>query len=121
MYNISMQNLTPILFSAMQVPPWSTSDSPESVTERVTAAAVTSDEEEEEEHGTNQYDFILTTLLVVDEFGEGIPTAWMLSNILEIRYTFQHQAKSEFQDMSCPKLHTQTATEVGNPYSKATP
>lgn len=31
-------------------------------------------------HGTNQYDFLLTTLLVVDEFGEGIPCAWMLSN-----------------------------------------
>ncbi|SMN01522.1 hypothetical protein SPONN_2553 [uncultured Candidatus Thioglobus sp.] len=31
-------------------------------------------------HGTNQYDFLLTTLLVVDELGEGIPVAWMLSN-----------------------------------------
>ena len=31
-------------------------------------------------HGTNSYDFHLTTLLVVDEFGEGYPTAWCLSN-----------------------------------------
>ena len=31
-------------------------------------------------HGTNSYDFHLTTVLVVDEFGEGYPTAWCLSN-----------------------------------------
>lgn len=31
-------------------------------------------------HGTNSYDFYLTTILVVDEFGEGYPTAWCLSN-----------------------------------------
>ena len=31
-------------------------------------------------HGTNSYDFNLTTVLVVDEFGEGYPTAWCISN-----------------------------------------
>lgn len=31
-------------------------------------------------HGTNMYDFHLTTLLVVDEFGNGIPTAFCISN-----------------------------------------
>ena len=31
-------------------------------------------------HGTNSYDFYLTTLLIVDEFGERYPTAWYLSN-----------------------------------------
>jgi len=31
-------------------------------------------------HGTNVYDFNLTTLLVLDEFGEGIPVAWMVCN-----------------------------------------
>lgn len=31
-------------------------------------------------HGTNIYDFHLTTLLVVDEFGNGIPTAFCISN-----------------------------------------
>ena len=31
-------------------------------------------------HGTTAYDFKLTTLLVVDEFGEGFPVAWCLSN-----------------------------------------
>ena len=31
-------------------------------------------------HCTNQYDFPLTTLMVIDEYGEGIPVAFMLSN-----------------------------------------
>ncbi len=31
-------------------------------------------------HGTNSYDFQLISLLVVDEFGEGFPVAWCLSN-----------------------------------------
>lgn len=30
-------------------------------------------------HGTTAYDFKLTTLLVIDEFGEGVPVAWCLS------------------------------------------
>ncbi len=31
-------------------------------------------------HGTNSYDFHLTSILVVDEYGEGIPVGWMISN-----------------------------------------
>ena len=31
-------------------------------------------------HGTNSYDFTLTSLLVVDEFGEGQPIGWCLAN-----------------------------------------
>lgn len=31
-------------------------------------------------HGTNGYDFLLTTLLVIDEFGEGFPVAWCITN-----------------------------------------
>ena len=27
-------------------------------------------------HGTNHYDFQLTTLLIVNEWGEGVPVAW---------------------------------------------
>ena len=34
-------------------------------------------------HGTNSYDFHLTTVLIVDEFGEGYPTAWCLSNRID--------------------------------------
>ena len=31
-------------------------------------------------HGTSVYDFKLVTILVLDEFGEGIPVGWMISN-----------------------------------------
>ena len=31
-------------------------------------------------HKTNAYDFYLTTLLVIDNFGEGLPLAWMISS-----------------------------------------
>ena len=31
-------------------------------------------------YNTNMYDFYLTTLLVIDEYGEGIPVAWIISN-----------------------------------------
>ena len=31
-------------------------------------------------HNTNMYDFYLITIVVVDEFGEGIPVGWVLSN-----------------------------------------
>ena len=31
-------------------------------------------------HSTNHYDFPLTTLMVIDEFGEGVPVAYMISN-----------------------------------------
>ena len=31
-------------------------------------------------HGTNAYDFKLITLLVIDDFGAGIPVCWAISN-----------------------------------------
>ena len=31
-------------------------------------------------HGTNAYDFKLITLIVVDEYGEGFPVAWCITN-----------------------------------------
>ena len=31
-------------------------------------------------HGTSIYTFFLVTMLTMDEYGEGIPVAWMLSN-----------------------------------------
>lgn len=46
-------------------------------------------------HGLNSYDFELTTLLVIDEFGEGFPVAYLFSNrkdadgyIYEVFFTF---------------------------------
>ena len=31
-------------------------------------------------HGTTQYDFLLISILVIDEYGEGLPVAWAISN-----------------------------------------
>ena len=31
-------------------------------------------------HGTNSYDFTLITVMVIDEYGEGFPVAWCISN-----------------------------------------
>ena len=31
-------------------------------------------------HGTNAYDFNLTTAVVIDEYGEGVPVMWAISN-----------------------------------------
>jgi len=31
-------------------------------------------------HGTNLYDFLLISVMVVDEYGEGLPVAWAISN-----------------------------------------
>ena len=46
----------------------------------------------ERTHGTNGYDFTLITTLVIDEFGEGFPVAWCLSNRTDrflLTYYFQ--------------------------------
>ena len=31
-------------------------------------------------HSTTMYDFLLITLLVIDDYGEGLPVAWAISN-----------------------------------------
>ena len=31
-------------------------------------------------HGTNAYDFNLTSILVIDDYREGLPVGWMISN-----------------------------------------
>ena len=31
-------------------------------------------------YGTTQYDFQLISILVIDDFGEGLPVAWAISN-----------------------------------------
>ena len=31
-------------------------------------------------HSTNMYDFLLITVLVIDEFGEGVPASWAITN-----------------------------------------
>lgn len=34
----------------------------------------------ESTHGTNVYNFNLIAIMVLDEFGEGMPVAWMVCN-----------------------------------------
>ena len=31
-------------------------------------------------HSTTQYDFLLITIMVIDDYGEGVPVAWAISN-----------------------------------------
>ena len=31
-------------------------------------------------HGTNHYDFNVFTIMVVDDYGEGLPVAWAITN-----------------------------------------
>jgi len=31
-------------------------------------------------HGTNHHKFLLVTLLIIDEFGSGIPVAWFITS-----------------------------------------
>ena len=40
-------------------------------------------------HVTNCYDFNITSLVVVDEYGEGIPVGWMISNRQDILVTIE--------------------------------
>ena len=31
-------------------------------------------------HGTNAYQFLLISIMVLDDYGEGLPVAWAISN-----------------------------------------
>ena len=70
-------------------------------------------------HGTNSYDFLLLTVLVIDELGEGFPVAWCYSNKEDtaiLTNFFQH-LKERAQEMfilygSCLMMQANT-TNVG--------
>lgn len=49
-------------------------------------------------HGTNEYEFTLTTLMVVDDYGMGVPVAFLVSNRenAEILNIFFNTVKKEF-------------------------
>ena len=36
-------------------------------------------------HGITMYDFLLMTVVIVDQYGEGVPITWAVSNIGKIR------------------------------------
>lgn len=54
-------------------------------------------------HGTNGYDFSLSTILVIDEFGQGFPVAWCLSSHEDITTlcTFFNEIKD-----NCGAIHS---------------
>ena len=61
-------------------------------------------------HGTTAYDFKLVTAMVVDEFGSGVPVAWLLSNkdSSEVLLPFLRSLRKAFEktrerDFPCPK------------------
>ena len=61
-------------------------------------------------YGTTAYDFKLVTAMVVDEFGCGVPVAWLLSNkdSSEVLLSFLRSLRKAFEktrerDFPCPK------------------
>lgn len=71
-------------------------------------------------HGLNAYDFEMTTLLVVDEFGEGFPGCCMYANrkdtyIFEI---FFQQIKEKLGNISCNVFMTDIAPAFYNAWQK---
>ena len=79
-------------------------------------------------HGTNAYDFSLTTLLVSDEFGKGFPVAWCLSNhedfttMLTFFYELKKncgviQSKFFMSDMA-PQFYNAWVASMGEPRPK---
>ena len=68
-------------------------------------------------HGTNRYDFSLITAIVVDEFGEGYPIAWCLSNRTDLTLlTHFFQAMKERTGEIVPKW---VMTDDANQYFSA--
>nr|XP_047133867.1 uncharacterized protein LOC124812015 isoform X2 [Hydra vulgaris] len=55
-------------------------------------------------HGTNAYDFLLTSMLVVDELGEGQPVGWCIANSDSFRFLKIFFIKlQEHSGSFCPK------------------
>jgi len=65
-------------------------------------------------HGLNPYDFELTTLMVVDEYGEGFPVALMFSNRKDtlINEVFFSKIKTELNDTILTKTFMSDITHV---------
>lgn len=56
-------------------------------------------------HKTNIYDFKLITLLVTDEYGEGIPVAWAVTNREDVTMLIQflQAVHNKTGQLNCPK------------------
>uniref|UniRef100_A0A6P7HAU8 Uncharacterized protein LOC114346433 n=1 Tax=Diabrotica virgifera virgifera TaxID=50390 RepID=A0A6P7HAU8_DIAVI len=70
-------------------------------------------------HGTTGYDFLLTTLMVVDEFGEGVPTAFLLSNRADTNVLayFFNSIKEQTGDIKCNVFMSDDAPEFFNAWT----
>ena len=79
-------------------------------------------------HGTNAYDFSLTTLLVSDEFGKGFPVAWCLSNhedfttmltfFNEVNRNCGVQHSKYFMSDMAPQFYNAWVASMGEPRPK---
>ena len=58
---------------------------------------------------TNGYDFLLTTIHVIDEFGEGVPATWCISSqdVLTTMVIFMNEIKKR-----CGNIHSQFSKPV---------
>ena len=67
-------------------------------------------------HGTNIYGFNLITVLVLDELGEGIPTAWMICNREDAKalYPFLSKIKEKSGDISTKVFMSDDANNFNN-------
>ncbi|KAJ8914302.1 hypothetical protein NQ315_011287 [Exocentrus adspersus] len=70
-------------------------------------------------HGLNQYDFELTTVLVIDEYGEGFPAACMFSNRKD---TYGYEDEEGFPLVLLNAINTfcedEETREFGNYFSR---
>lgn len=60
-------------------------------------------------HGTNLYDFLLISVIVIDEYGEGLPVAWALSNHEDTAVLVVHLNQGlvkYIQLFSCQMMHS---------------
>ena len=79
-------------------------------------------------HGTNAYDFSLTTVLVADEFGKGFPVAWCLSNhedfttmlifFNEVKKNCGVQNSKFFMSDMAPQFYNAWVASMGEPRPK---
>ena len=73
----------------------------------------------DETHGTNGYDFVLISVLVIDEFDEGFPVAWCLLNRQDqfLLINFFNRLKEKVGDQPGFCLMTQNSFTLRNSFT----
>ena len=69
-------------------------------------------------HSTNHYDFPLTTIMIIDEFGEGVPVAYMISNseVAAVIEAFYESIKSRVGSLELQVFMLHTISAHGKRY-----